>query len=113
MNSCLLSVDGTDFQVSEQGRKFYSHKFKGSAVRYEVALCILTGEICWIHGPFPAGSWPDIVIFQNSLASNLGPFEHVEADDGYIVEALLKVKCPKSFTNPKETKMMQKRVRIR
>ena len=27
-NDCLVSVDGTDFRIAEQGRLFYFHKFK-------------------------------------------------------------------------------------
>ena len=28
------------------------HKYKGHGLRYELALTILTGSICWINGPF-------------------------------------------------------------
>ena len=113
-NDCLVSCDGTDFRISQHGSDYASHKFaKKSGLRYEVCLCILTGDIVWIHGPFPCGKWPDINIFQNSLVSFLGQFERVEADDGYIGEAPLRVKCPKSFANPKETEFMQQRVRNR
>ena len=113
-NDCLVSVDGTDFRVqSEYGRAFFSHKFKGSALRYEVGVCILTGFIVWINGPYEAGNWNDIMIFRDSLISFLGPSERVEADDGYVGEAPQKVKCPASFTNPEETLQMQKRVRAR
>lgn len=108
-----MSCDGTDFRVAEQGRPFYSFKFKKSGLRYEVCLCILTGHIVWINGPYECGLWPDISIFRNSLLSCLGPNKRVEADDGYIGEAPVYVKCPKSFTNPEETKWMQTRVRSR
>ena len=49
-NDCLLSVDGTDFLAPNYGKKWYSHKFKHSGLRYEVALSIKTGWICWISG---------------------------------------------------------------
>ena len=106
-NDCLVSVDGTDFRIAEHGRKFYSHKFKKSGLRYEVCICILTGDIVWINGPYQCGTWPDISIFRDSLKSFLAPNERVEADDGYIGEAPENVKCPKSFTNPAETEYMQ------
>lgn len=112
-NDCLVSVDGTDFRIAEHGRKFYSHKFKKSGLRYEVCICILTGDIVWINGPYQCGTWPDISIFRDSLKSFLAPNERVEADDGYIGEAPENVKCPKSFTNPAETEYMQQRVRNR
>ena len=57
--------------------------------------------------------WNDIQIFRNSLISHLKNGERVEADDGYVGEAPEFVKCPASFTNPKETLYMQQRVRNR
>ena len=113
-NDCLVSVDGTDFMIQkEYGRKFFSHKFRGSGLRYEVALCILTGHIVWINGPYEPGIWNDIAVFRDSLMSHLGPGERVEADDGYVGEAPQRVKCPMSFTNPEETLEMQLQVRSR
>ena len=112
-NDCLMSVDGTDFRIPEHGRKFFSFKFKKSGLRYEVGLCILTGDIVWINGPYECGLWNDLMIFRNSLLSHLEPNERVEADDGYLGEHLKKVKCPKGFANPPQTKRMQQRVRSR
>ena len=58
-NDCLTSVDGTDFQITDQGDHWdgwYSFKFKKPGLQYEVALCILTGGwIVWIQGPYPLG----------------------------------------------------------
>ena len=45
--------------------------------------------------------------------SLLKKFERVEADDGYIGEAPMYIKCPKSFSNPEITEYMQQRVRNR
>jgi hypothetical protein len=84
-----------------------------SALRYEVALDILRGVIACIHGPFPAGRWPDIENFRDALVHHLGKNERVEADDGYIGEAPGKVKCPASFVNPIEHEGMRSRVRNR
>ena len=85
-NACLTSVDGTDFQIY-QWKPFwtgwYSHKFKGPGVRYEVALCIMTGQIVWVHGPFPCGKWPDIKIFRAGMKHILNEDEKVIADLGY------------------------------
>ena len=88
-NDCLLSVDGTDFQIPECGRQFFPFKFRKSALRYEVGLSILGRKICWISGPYQPGVHNDQQIFWPSLASHLDEFERVEADDGYICEALL------------------------
>lgn len=113
-NDCLLSVDCTDLRIPQHGRKFASHKFKGkSALRYELALDIISGDLVWVNGPFPAGAWPDIEIFRDCLSQWLDLGERIEADDGYIGDAPDKVKCPKSITNPEENEVMQKRVRSR
>ncbi len=108
---CLVSVDGTDFRIPNHGQKFYSHKFKKSGLRYEVGLCILTGNIVWTSGPYECGLWPNIKIFRNGLKSCLEESKRVEADDGYIGEAPERVKCPGSFVNPQENEKMQSRIR--
>jgi hypothetical protein len=79
-------VDGTDFRIETpygEHKKFYSHKFKKSGLRYEVAISIQAGDIVWVNGPFPCGQWPDIKIFRRSLIKKLPFGEKVEADDGY------------------------------
>ena len=108
-----MTVEGTDFWIAEHGRAFYSHKFKKSGLRYEVCICILTGDIVWINGPYECGLWPDIKVFRDSLLSHLEPNERVEADDGYIGEHPARIKCPKGFANPVENEAMQQRVRNR
>lgn len=109
-----MTVDGTDFQMPQLGPLFSSHKFaKKSGLRYEVAVCILTGDIVWVNGPYECGKWNDIKIFRDSLMSHLAPFERVEADDGYLGEHPQHVKCPKGFANPEITEYMQQRVRNR
>jgi len=83
---CLISVDGTDCPIEEPkpfNRKWYSHKFKGPGLRYEIGVCIRTGYIVWINGPFPCGGWPDLRIFRYLLKTLLGPSECVVADKGY------------------------------
>lgn len=85
-NDCLVSVDVTDFQVLNYlpfCKRWFSHKFRGPGVRYEVALNIRTGDIVWIYGPSPCGSHSDLVIFREAMKTELDKGEHVEADDGY------------------------------
>jgi hypothetical protein len=85
-NNCLVSVDGTDCQTQEP-KPFlpdnYSHKFNGPGLRYEVALCILTGDIEWVNGPFEPGKYSDLSIFWMHMKPALSPGERVEADKGY------------------------------
>ena len=111
-NDCLTTCDGTDFWIAEQGKAFYSHKFKKSGPRYELCLCVLTGDIVWVNGPYECGLWPDISIFQDSLLSHLEPNKHVEVDDGYIGEQPRYIKCPKGFANLHEAEHMQQHVWI-
>lgn len=119
LNDCLLSIDGTDCRIPQQGaavkgNPFSSHKFTGKCgLRYELGVDIKEGNLVWINGPFPCGKYPDITIFRNGLRHFLDPFERVEADDGYIGEAPYHVKCPKCAANPEENRWMQGRVRAR
>jgi hypothetical protein len=95
-NLCLVSVDGTDFRIfniKPFWTGWFSHKFKGPGLRYEVALNIMTGDIVWINGPFPCGRYPDITIFRSALMHELQPGEKVEADLGYRGERT-KVRLP-------------------
>ena len=85
-NVALVSVDGTDFEIYQWQpfwKGWYSHKFKGPGLRYEVGICIMTGDIVWIHGPFPCGRWPDLKIFRSAMKHALSPGEKVVADLGY------------------------------
>ena len=112
-NDCLITVNGTDFCIFEQGSTFYNHKFKGSGLRYEVGMCILTGKLVWINGPFECGIWPVIKIFRSALMLELEDGERVEADDRYLGKAPQHIKCPKSFCNTAETTRMQSRICMR
>ena len=108
-----MSVDGTDFRIPHAGRRFYSYKYRSSGLRYEVAVCILSGEIVWINGPFEPGIYNDISIFRSALLGELEEGERVEADDGYVGEAPRHVKCPCSITQRDDTDEMQSMVRRR
>lgn len=85
-SNCKVSVDGTDFQIPQQMERkvYYSHKFKKSGYRYEIALCIATGDVVWTNGPYPCGANPDINIFRRSLKKMLRRAgEKALADLGY------------------------------
>ena len=118
LNDCLMSVDGTDFRIYQQGRAvkgnaFGSHKYAGkSALWYELGICIRTGHLVWIQGPYPAGKYNDIAIFNKVLVNFLDPYERVEADSGYRGHPRY-IKCPENGANPPENLAMQARVRSR
>ena len=87
---CKVTIDGTDVPLQEPypytdayNRRFYSVKLKRAAYTYEVAVCIQTGDIVWINGPFKAGEWAEVKIFRRNLKNMLAPGEMVEADAGY------------------------------
>ena len=83
---CKMTVDGTDYRIPEQhpfNPKWFSKKFNGPGVRYEVGVCIQTGWVCWMNGPFPCGAWPDLRISRESLIYRLPTGEKVVADKGY------------------------------
>ena len=66
-------------------KMWWSFKFKGSAMRYEVATAVATGFIVWISRGFPAGANPDISIFRKSGLKELllESGEKTIADLGY------------------------------
>jgi hypothetical protein len=81
-----MTVDGTDCRICEPtpfNPKWYSHKFKGAGLRYEVGVCIQTGWICWTNGPYPCGEWQDLTISRGSLIYFLQKGEKVVGDSGY------------------------------
>lgn len=81
-----MSLDGTDMPVQMKfAPGFMSHKFKGNGVKYEVAICIQTGEIVWIHGPVRCGE-NDISVSRQAFISFLHEDEKAEADRGYAGE---------------------------
>ena len=85
-SECLISVDTVDFMTNEPfpfDPVWFSRKFNGPGVRYELGICIQTGSIVWKNGPYPAGEFNDLEIFQLFLKQELGDFERVEADEGY------------------------------
>jgi hypothetical protein len=83
---CRVTVDGTDFRIYEPGPfnpKWFSHKFRGPGVRYEIGLCIQTGWIVWVNGPYPCGEWSDLKIARHLLIHELDDREKYLGDGGY------------------------------
>ena len=116
LNDCTMTVDGTDFCIPQKGavtkgNAFASHKYSGkSALSYELGVDILTGNLVWIQGPYPAGKYTDIKFFNKILRNFLEPGEQVKADEGYRGHPD-KIKCPGNAANPAENRGMQERAR--
>ncbi len=114
-NDCLMSIDGTDFRILQTGaailgNTFASHKYTfKSALRYEIGVSILGGDLIWIQGPYPAGAFNNVKIFNKVLCHFLQTGECVEANNGYM-GAADKIKCPDNPCNPVANKEKRSRV---
>ena len=82
-----------------------------SGLSLVLPVCIQTGDIVWVHGPFPCGSWPDLKIFRSSLKYRLGPGEMVEADAGYPGEPRT-VRVPRTYVSTTD-RLAKERARAR
>ena len=111
-----ISVDGTDFRIYQPApfsKAWFSYKFRGPGLRYEVALSIATGEIVWTKGPFAPGIWNDIAIFNAFLRVMLEALkEGALADGGYNGVPCITVEAPLDG-EPEYLKKMKQRVRSR
>ena len=86
----------------KKGKQWYSHKFKGSALRYELATNIQTGDIVHMNGPFLPGLMNDITIFRMGLKQKLEKAgEKCEADAGYKGE-INTIRTPDVFISSKD-----------
>jgi len=115
-DDCLVSVDCTDFEIEEPmvfWKGWYSHKFHGPGLRYEIAVSLKRGDIVWVSGPHACGMWPDLKIFRSSLKTFLDPYERVEADNGYLGEDPVTCKTPGGLTSKSDKKAAKFRDRIR
>lgn len=79
----LVTIDGTDMPVELSfNEAFFSVKFKHSGFKYEVGVCIKTGYIVWINGPFRCGQ-NDLNVARIALIGALDHGESAVADGGY------------------------------
>ena len=91
-------MDGTDFRIQEPSpfsTSWYSQKFRGAGLRYEVGIAIQTSDIVCTNSPIWPGIWNDLQIFRYELRDIISPGERVEADDGYQGDS--KVDLPYDF----------------
>jgi len=82
----FVSLDGTDFAIYEPtpfNPKWYSHKFKGPGLRYEIGLCLRTGYIVWVNGGYPCGEYPDLKLARESYLEFIEEHERTVADNTY------------------------------
>lgn len=82
----FVSLDGVDFKIKEPipfSRKWFSHKFKGPGLRYEIGLNIRSGYIVWKHGGYPCGEFPDLKLAREAYVHSVNVGEKTLADKGY------------------------------
>jgi DDE superfamily endonuclease len=89
-SQCKITVDGTDFRIMEPSPfdpKWLSEKFNGPGLKYEVGVCIQTGWIVHVNGPYPCGRWHDLTVARDDLCYKLAASEFEDemalADGGY------------------------------
>jgi hypothetical protein len=83
--TCKITVDGADCAISEPwlwelsfNRQLFSKKLNGAGAKYKVGVCIQTGDIVWVNGPFKTGKWHTITVYRNNLKGLLHPGKMVE-----------------------------------
>ena len=81
----------------------FSHKFNGPGLKYEVGICLQTGHIVWINGPFEGGMSDSKIFREEGLSTLLYDQEAVEVDRGYGGDSRLKT--PQVNWNRKERQM--------
>ena len=82
-----VSLDGTDCPIREPipfDRRWFTPKFNGPGVRYEVAIALRKSSIVHINGPYACGAHPDSTIFTYKLKHKLQiAHERTFTDKGY------------------------------
>jgi hypothetical protein len=82
----LISVDGVDCGIKEPypfNTSIFSQKLNGPAYKYEIGLCIVTGDIVWVNGPFEAGRHDATIFKEDGLRDSLCDDEGIEVDAVY------------------------------
>lgn len=75
-----------DFRILEPSpfdRKWFSHKFSGPGIKYEIGISIRTGNIVWKHGGYPCGKFPDLQLAREAYIYSVRAGEKTMADKGY------------------------------
>lgn len=85
-NHAAVTVDCTDFPILETypfDPDLWSFKLNGPGYRYEIGVCIATGLIVWLNGPYKPRRWVDITIFRHRMMWALREGEYIVGDGGY------------------------------
>lgn len=94
----FATIDGVHCRIFEPSKepspKWYSHKFQGPAVTYEIVIHIRSQRVLWINGPFPAAEH-DIEVARKigGVLERIPPGKRLIGDGGYRGE-------PNQITTP-------------
>ena len=58
-----------------------------SVLQYELDIDSLKGNFVWVEGPYPAGAWPDIKIFLNTLSGQVNASRPTAATWGILTRS--------------------------
>lgn len=92
MDTGFITTDGVNFLIQEPSpfsAGWFSHKFKGAALLFEVASFICFKNVVWVDGPFMAGSFSNLKMFRCRFKASLLQLETVIADRGYRDEKVV------------------------
>jgi hypothetical protein len=86
----ICSLDGTDFKVWEpkhptlpQDCRQMSFKMKHAALKYEIAVCNIESQICWVSRPY-RGAKHDLSVFRDGgLKERIQIGKLLNMDRGY------------------------------
>ena len=105
-------MDGTDCPIQEPqsfNKKWWSHKLNGAGLRYEIGVSLDTGDIVWVHGPYPCGRYADVSIFRRGMKTVLDDCERVIADMGYSDDMCITPDTLLSPVSPKLHRLLRAR----
>jgi hypothetical protein len=117
----LLTVDGVHCQIHEpmhptksKDQSYYSHKFKRSALNYEVGVSVYDNALVWLSGPTKA-SQHDITIFRSpdGLKEIIPDGRRVIGDRGYASRREAAVLSTPNSSDPTEVRKFKSRARAR
>lgn len=94
MENVYVFLDGTECRIDEPSKlssKYFSHKLKGSGLRYDIGICISTQKLFGWMGHIFCGKWPDISMFKQKMLLYLSINESDIEDKGYRNETCIKI----------------------
>lgn len=63
----VIERDSRIYDLTVFSFKWFSYKFRGPGLRFEIGICSKTGRIDWAIGLYFCGTYPDLKLFKNYL----------------------------------------------